>query len=61
MNIALDINRSKSQAVKIEVNVEGKEFPWGRVSFALIATVFGISICYLLPLALLSFNLALLI
>lgn len=61
LSVALDIQRSKSQAVKIEVDVEGKGFPWGTVSFALITSIFGVSIYYLLPLALLSFNLALLI
>jgi hypothetical protein len=58
---ALDVNRSKSQAVKIQVDVEGKSFPWGRVSFALISAIFGVSIYYFLPLSLLSLNLALLI
>ncbi len=47
--------------MKIEIDVEGKGFPWGRVSFALIATLFGVSIYYFLPLSLLSFNLGLLI
>jgi len=35
--------------------------PWGRIGFATIATMFGISIYYFLPLSLLSFNLGLLI
>ena len=61
LNFALDVNRSKSQAVKVVIDVEGKAFPWGRVSFALVCALFGISIYYFLPLALISFNLALLI
>ncbi|KRX00113.1 hypothetical protein PPERSA_07220 [Pseudocohnilembus persalinus] len=61
LSIALDVNRSKSQAVKIEIDVEGKGFPWGRIGFALVATLFGISIYYFLPLSLLSLNIGLLI
>lgn len=41
--------------------MEGKGFPYGRVGFALIATLFGVSIYYFLPLSLLTFNLGLLI
>ncbi|KAL4454907.1 hypothetical protein ABPG74_006289 [Tetrahymena malaccensis] len=61
LSIAIDQQRSKSQAVKIEIDVEGKSFPWGVISFALISSMFGVSIYYLLPLALLSFDFALLI
>ena len=61
LSVALDQNRSKSVAIKISINVEGKGFPWGRVSFALITSLFGISMYYLLPLALISFDFALLI
>lgn len=48
-------------AVKITIDVEGKELPWGLITFALISSVFGIAIYYLLPLALLSFDFVLLI
>lgn len=48
-------------AVKVEVDIEGKAFPWGRVAFAIISAMFGISIYYFLPLSLLSFNIGLLI
>lgn len=48
-------------AVKITIDVEGKGIPWGLITFALISSMFGISIYYLLPLALLSFDFALLI
>ena len=61
LSIALDVNRSKSTAVKITIDIEGKGFPWGRFSFAILASLFGISIYYFLPLSLLSFNFALLI
>jgi len=61
LSIALDPNRSKSKAVKIEIDVEGKETEWGKIVWSLICSVFGISIYYLLPLSLLTFNLALLI
>lgn len=61
LQTALDVTHSKTSAVKITIDVEGKGFPWGRISFSLIASLFGISIYYLLPLSLLSFNLGLLI
>ena len=61
LSVALDVNRSKSAAVKIEIDIEGQSFPWGRLSFAIISSGFGISIYYLLPLSLLSFNFGLLI
>lgn len=61
LQTALDATHSKTTAVKIIIDVEGKGFPWGRVSFSLIASVFGVSIYYLLPLSLLSFNLGLMI
>jgi hypothetical protein len=31
LSFALDINRSKSTAVKIEIDIEGKGLPWGRI------------------------------
>ncbi|CAD8101464.1 unnamed protein product [Paramecium primaurelia] len=61
LSFALDINRSKSTAVKIEVDLEGKSLPWGRIQFAIIASLFGICVYYFLPLALLSFNIGLLL
>ncbi len=61
LQTALDATHSKTTAVKIVIDVEGKGFPWGRISFSLIASVFGVSIYYLLPLSLLSFNLGLVI
>lgn len=61
LQTSLDMNHSKTSAVKIIIDVEGKGFPWGRLSFSMIASGFGISIYYLLPLSLLSFNLGLLI
>ena len=61
LQTSLDMSHSKTSAVKITVDVEGKGFPWGRVSFSLIASGFGVSIYYLLPLSLLSLNLGLLI
>jgi len=61
LQTSLDMSHSKTSAVKISIDVEGKGFPWGRISFSLIASGFGISIYYLLPLSLLSLNLGLLI
>ena len=61
LQTSLDMSHSKTSAVKVTIDMEGKGFPWGRVSFAVIASGFGISIYYLLPLSLLSFNLGLLI
>ena len=61
LQTSLDMSHSKTSAVKISIDVEGKGFPWGRISFSVIASGFGISIYYLLPLSLLSFNLGLLI
>lgn len=61
LNLALDVNRSKSQAVKITIDTEEGGVPWGRLQFALITSMFGISIYYFLPLSLLSFNMGLMI
>jgi hypothetical protein len=41
--------------------VSGESIPWGRITFALVSSMFGISIYFLLPLALLSFNIGLLL
>lgn len=61
LSFALDLQRSKSTAVKIEVDLSGKSLPWGLIQFACIASIFGICIYYFLPLALLSFNIGLLL
>ena len=61
LSIAIDQQRSKSMAVKIDIVVEGKSTRWGIISFGIISSGFGVSIYYLLPLALLSFDFALLI
>ena len=53
--------RNKTEATKIEVYVEGKEFPYGKVLFGIIATSYGLMIYYLLPRALINQNLGLLL
>eukprot|EP01017_Pseudomicrothorax_dubius_P050299 TRINITY_DN9493_c0_g1_i2.p1 TRINITY_DN9493_c0_g1~~TRINITY_DN9493_c0_g1_i2.p1 ORF type:complete len:366 (-),score=79.88 TRINITY_DN9493_c0_g1_i2:10-1107(-) len=58
---SLDTNRSKVQAVHVEVVSEANAIPWNRIVFGVVGVLFGISIYYLLPLSLLSFNFGLLL
>ncbi|KAM3144375.1 hypothetical protein pb186bvf_003539 [Paramecium bursaria] len=61
LSFALDLQRSKSSAVKINIDLSGTQIPWGFIQFGLIASIFGICVYYFLPLALLSLNIGLLL
>ena len=45
----------------MEVYVEGREFPWGKVVFGVLAAGYGMMIYYLLPRALINQNLGMLL
>lgn len=53
--------RNKTEATKVEVYVEGREFPTGKVLFGVLAAGYGLMIYYLLPRALINQNLGLLL
>lgn len=59
LNESLDIQRSKSKAVMVEILDPKKSDLTAYVTFGTVAVAFGMSIYYFLPLALLSFNLSL--
>jgi hypothetical protein len=56
LNDSLDITRSKSKAVMIDIIDPKKTNLASYVSFGTIAVLYGMSIYYFLPLSLLSFN-----
>lgn len=60
LNDALDIQRSKTQAVYINILEKKKANYTPMVATGLAFTAYGVTIYYLLPLALMSFNLNLL-
>jgi hypothetical protein len=45
----------------VKIDIDNREIFWGKITFALITSFFGISIYYFLPLSLLSFDFGLLI
>ena len=53
--------RNKTEAIKTEIYIEGREFPIGKLVFGILAASFGLMIYYLLPRALISQNLGLLL
>ncbi|KAL4473742.1 hypothetical protein ABPG74_022606 [Tetrahymena malaccensis] len=61
LSFALDKDRSKSSAVKITVDIDGKSTNWGQISFGLLCSLFGFSIYYLLPLSLFTLDMSMLI
>ena len=59
---ALDTKRSKVMAVKVEISrASGTSISWDLVAFAISLVLFGMLIYYLMPLALLSTNISLLL
>lgn len=60
LNDALDIQRSKTQAVYVNILENKKANYTPMVATGLAFTAYGVTIYYLLPLALMSFNLNLL-
>ncbi|KAL4504054.1 hypothetical protein ABPG72_022684 [Tetrahymena utriculariae] len=61
LSFALDKDRSKSSAVKITVDIDGKSINWGQISFGLLCSLFGFSIYYLLPLSLFTLDMSILV
>jgi len=61
LNEALDYNRSRTQAIYVEILQKNKKSVATMVVFGVIAVVYGFSIYYFLPLSLLSFNFALIL
>mmetsp|Transcript_18017 Transcript_18017/g.30686 ORF Transcript_18017/g.30686 Transcript_18017/m.30686 type:complete len:557 (+) Transcript_18017:920-2590(+) len=59
LNESLDIQRSKTQAIFVEILDSDKQNMSSYIVFGLVAVVYGLSIYYFLPLAMLSFNFAL--
>jgi ABC-type lipoprotein release transport system permease subunit len=59
LNDSLDISRSKTKAVFVEILDNRKQNMGSYIVFGLIAVVYGLSIYYFLPKAMLSFNFAL--
>ena len=59
LNDALDIQRSKTQAVFVNILNKKKANTTPMVLVGLSITIYGVTIYYLLPLALLSMNLTL--
>lgn len=61
LNDSLNVNRNKSSGVLIQIFDQSKANVVPYVIFGLIAVIYGISIYYLLPLALLSANYSLIL
>jgi pilus assembly protein TadC len=61
LNDSLDTNRSKTQAMYVEILDQDKQNMTSYITFGLISVVYGLSIYYFLPLAMLSFNFALIL
>ena len=53
--------RNKTQAIHTEIYIEGKEFPYGKLIFGLLSTMFGLMIYYLLPKGLVNQDITLLL
>lgn len=61
MNESLDIQRSKTQAMYVEILDKNKANMGSYIVFGSIAVIYGLSIYYFLPLAMLSFNFSLIL
>ena len=58
---ALDLVRSKVNSVLIRITLTANEIPWTKISFSVVAILYGASVYYLLPLSLLTLNIGLLL
>jgi hypothetical protein len=56
LNESLDTQRSKSQAIYVEILDESHQSMSSYIVFGVVAVIYGLSIYYFLPLAMLSFN-----
>jgi hypothetical protein len=61
LNESLDIQRSKTQAMYVEILDPQKQNMGSYIVFGTVAVIYGFSIYYFLPLAMLSFNFALIL
>lgn len=61
LNDALNYQRSKTNAMFVEILQTNKKNISGMIVFGIIAVVYGLSIYYLLPLSMLSFNFSLIL
>ena len=61
LNESLDVQRSKTQAMYVEILDPQKQNMGSYIVFGTVAVVYGFSIYYFLPLAMLSFNFALIL
>lgn len=61
LNDSLDLNRSKSQAINIQILDPNKTDMGSYIVFGLVGVIYGLGIYYFLPLAMLSFNFALIL
>lgn len=58
---SVDVNHSKTAAIKIRIDLEGKGIPWDRITFGVFCSVFGLAIYYFLPISLYKLNIGLMI
>mgnify|MGYP000848322605 FL=1 len=61
LNDALDTLHSKATSVFVDIQLSSKKIPWPTVTFSLLTIAFGMSVYYLLPLSLVSFNIGLML
>ena len=61
LNDSLDTQRSKTQAIYVEILDKNKQTMGSYIIFGVISVAYGLSIYYFLPLAMLSFNFALIL
>ncbi len=61
LNEALDYQRSKTQAIYIEVLSKDKQNMTGYIVFGVLSVVYGLGIYYFLPLSMLSLNYSLIL
>jgi len=61
LNLALDLVHSKTSAVQIRVELDMKKIPWTKITFGVLTVLFGIAVYILIPMALLSFDIGLLL
>ena len=61
LNASLDTTRSKTLAIQVTVESKSKRIPWTQIVFGVLTVCFGVALYILLPLALVSSNLGLLL
>lgn len=61
LNDSLDLQRSKTNSVYVEILDKNKQSMASYIVFGMLAVTYGLSIYYFLPLAMLSFNFSLIL